>query len=103
MLGQGAHAPSIEVQRFDQSAFSMANFFQSILSKKTGEVLELETEVKVPFSSVIFLFDESKNSAVLGPRACIFEDCRLRGQGRGLELRGQILQNLCSGTPPLVS
>ena len=38
MLGQGAQAPSIEVQRFDQSAFSMANFFQNILSKKTGEV-----------------------------------------------------------------
>ena len=28
MLGQGGHAPSIEVQRFVQSAFSMANFFK---------------------------------------------------------------------------
>ena len=27
MLGQGAQAPSIEVQRFVQSAFSMTNFF----------------------------------------------------------------------------
>ena len=27
MLGQGAQAPSIEVQGFVQSAFSMANFF----------------------------------------------------------------------------
>ena len=36
------------------------------------KVLELETEVKVPFSSVTFLFDESKNSAVLGPRAGYF-------------------------------
>ena len=39
MLGQGAHVPSIEVQRFVQSAFSMANFFQKcILCVKTGEV-----------------------------------------------------------------
>ena len=27
MLGQGAQGPSIEVQRFVQSAFSMASFF----------------------------------------------------------------------------
>ena len=38
MLGQGAQAPSIEVQQFVQSAFSMANFFKSILCVKTGEV-----------------------------------------------------------------
>ena len=38
MLGQGAQAPSTEVQRFVQSAFSMANFLKSILSVKTGEV-----------------------------------------------------------------
>ena len=28
MLGQGAQAPSTEVQRFVQSAFSKANFFK---------------------------------------------------------------------------
>ena len=28
MLDQGAQAPSIEVQQFVQSAFSVANFFQ---------------------------------------------------------------------------
>ena len=39
MLGQGAQAPSIEVQRFVQPAFSMANFFESILCVKTGEVV----------------------------------------------------------------
>ena len=38
MLGQGAQAPSIEVQRLFQSAFSMANFFKSILCVKTSEV-----------------------------------------------------------------
>ena len=34
MLGQGAQAPSIEVQRFIQSAFSMANFFKKCLVHK---------------------------------------------------------------------
>ena len=38
MLGQGAQAPSIEVQQFVQSAFSKANFFESILFVKAGEV-----------------------------------------------------------------
>ena len=38
MLGQGAQNPSIEVQRFVQSVFSMANFFKCILCVKTGEV-----------------------------------------------------------------
>ena len=38
MLGQGAQALPIEVQRFVQSAFSMANFFVSILCVKAGEV-----------------------------------------------------------------
>ena len=38
MLGQGAQAPSTEVQRFVQSAFSLANFFKSILCVKSGEV-----------------------------------------------------------------
>ena len=37
MFGQGVQAPSIEVQRFVQSAFSMAIFLKSILSIKTGE------------------------------------------------------------------
>ena len=34
MLGQGAQAPSIEVQRFVQSAFSMANFFLKYFAHK---------------------------------------------------------------------
>ena len=34
MLGQGAQAPSIKVQRFDQSAFSMANFFEKYFEQK---------------------------------------------------------------------
>ena len=34
MLGQGAEAPSIEVQRFVQSAFSMANFFLKYFVRK---------------------------------------------------------------------
>ena len=38
MFGQGAQAPSIEVQSCVQSAFSMTNFFESILCVKTGEV-----------------------------------------------------------------
>ena len=38
MLGQGAQVPSIEVQQFVQSTFSMATFFKSILCVKTGEV-----------------------------------------------------------------
>ena len=32
----------------------------------------------------------------------IFEDLRSRGQGQGLDLRGQGLQNVSSRTPPLV-
>ena len=38
MFGPGAQAPSIEVQCFVQSAFSIANVFKSILCVKTGEV-----------------------------------------------------------------
>ena len=39
MLGQVAQVPSTKVQRFVQSAFSMANFFfNNILYVKTGEV-----------------------------------------------------------------
>ena len=38
MFGQGAQAPSIEVQSFVQSAFSMAALKKSILCVKTGEV-----------------------------------------------------------------
>ena len=34
MLGQGAQARSIEVQRFVQSAFSMANFFKQFFVRK---------------------------------------------------------------------
>ena len=38
MFSQDAQAPSIEVQWFAQSAFSVANVFKSILCVKTGEV-----------------------------------------------------------------
>ena len=38
MLGQGAQAPSIEVQRFVQSAFFMANCLKSIWCVKAGEM-----------------------------------------------------------------
>ena len=38
MFGQGAQVHSIEVQRFVQSAFSIANFLKSISCVKTGEV-----------------------------------------------------------------
>ena len=40
MLGQGAKVPSTEVQRFVQSAFSMAYFFKKyfVRTVKTGEV-----------------------------------------------------------------
>ena len=34
MLDQTAHIPSIEVQRFGQSAFSMANFFLKYFVRK---------------------------------------------------------------------
>ena len=34
MLGQGARTPSIEVQRFVQSAISMANFFLMYFVRK---------------------------------------------------------------------
>ena len=34
MLGQGAQAPSIEVQRFVQSAFSRANYFFKYFVRK---------------------------------------------------------------------
>ena len=38
MFGQEAQAPSIEVQRFVQSASSKAKFFLSIFCVKAGEV-----------------------------------------------------------------
>ena len=34
MLGQAAQAPFTEVQRFVQSAFSMANFFKKYFERK---------------------------------------------------------------------
>ena len=34
MLGQGARDPSIEVQRYVQSAFSMANLFKKYFVRK---------------------------------------------------------------------
>ena len=34
MLGQAAQAPFTEVQRFVQSAFSMANFFKKYFARK---------------------------------------------------------------------
>ena len=34
MLGQGAQAPSTEVQQLVQSAFSMANFFKKYFVRK---------------------------------------------------------------------
>ena len=34
MLGQGAQAPSIEVQRFVQSAFSVDNFLKKYFVRK---------------------------------------------------------------------
>ena len=42
MFGQGAHAPSNEVQWFVQSAFSMANFFKHFVRQHRqggGELL----------------------------------------------------------------
>ena len=38
MFGQGAQAPTIEVQWLVQSAFSTADFFQKYFGRKTGEV-----------------------------------------------------------------
>ena len=46
MLGQVAQAPSTEVQRFVQSAFSMANFFKSILCVKSAK---LEVNLSIVF------------------------------------------------------
>ena len=37
MLGQGALAPSIEVQRFVQSPFSMANFLKKYFVRKNWQ------------------------------------------------------------------
>ena len=37
MLGQGAQAPSIEVQRFVQSVFSKANFFFKYFVRKNWQ------------------------------------------------------------------
>ena len=51
------------------------------------------------FSSASQNFNNSKNSAVLEREdRPIFEDLRPRGQGQGLDLRGQGLQNLSSST-----
>ena len=38
MLGQGAQAPSIEIQRFVQPAFSIANFFKNYFVRKNSVV-----------------------------------------------------------------
>ena len=37
MLGQGAQVPSIEIQLFVQSAFSMANFFKKYFVRKNWQ------------------------------------------------------------------
>ena len=55
-----------------RTAHFLRNFRRS--SKKKKGVMELETEVKAKFSLVIFLFHESKNSAVLKRGQGIFED-----------------------------
>ena len=43
------------------------NFTNGLKNKKKKEFIELVTEVKVKFSLVIFLFHESKKTAVLEP------------------------------------
>ena len=53
MLGQGAQAPSTEVQRFVQSALSMANFFKSILCQG-GELDRFLFEFKFEFEFSLF-------------------------------------------------
>ena len=49
------------------------------------------------FSGDLQNFNNSKNTGVVEPR----RDLRLRGQGQGLDLRGQGHQNVSSRTPPL--
>ena len=45
MFGQGAQAPSIEVQWFVQSAFSMANFFLKYFVRKNRRGWRWNTEL----------------------------------------------------------
>ena len=89
------------------------NFFQAILKKRSSKHFFIRSPVKTP-SKIFFFrrptkFQQFKKKCY--PRAedrAIFEDLRPRGQGQGLDLRGQGLQNLTSmsrtssRTPPLV-
>ena len=86
--------------------------FQAISKKKkkkrsfTKIFQAISTKKRFPknFSNAPQNFNNSKKYCC--PRAedrPIFEDLRPRGQGQGLDLRGQGLQNVSSRTPPLIS
>ena len=51
MLGQGAQVPSIEVQRFVQSAFSKANYFLKYFVRKNwrdgGDIMNCYRKIVV--------------------------------------------------------
>ena len=94
----------------DTSASALQNkkkvfskIFQAISTKKKKKVLTkifqaISTKKRFTknFSSALQNFNNSKNSAVLEPRTGQFS--RTRGQGQGLDLRGQGLQNVFSRT-----
>ena len=82
--------PQKRSSQWNRSRFAK---FQAINKKK---IIELETEVEVKFSLVIFLFDKSKNSAVLEPSLeRIFKDLQASSRPR--------TSKWSLRTPPLVN
>ena len=81
------------------------NFSGDLQKKKVFTKISqaFSTKKRFPknFSSAPQNFNDSKNSAVLEPRTDQFS--RTWGQGQGLDLRGQGLQNVSSRTPPLLN
>ena len=83
-LGQGPRTQAQVLSKKKRKKKGLHKNFSGYLHKK---------RFPKNFSSAPQDFNNSKNSAVLGPRT---------GQGQGLDLRGQGLQNVSSRTPPLV-
>ena len=102
--GQGQGQP------FRGQTLSRPRTQAQVLSKKKKKVFtkifwaiskEKKKGLHKNFSSASRSFNNSKNSAVLEPRTGQFS--RTRGQGQGVDLRGQGLQNVSSRTSPLVA
>ena len=97
---QGHNFASGPVKKVHRARTAHFAKFQDFRKKRYSS---WKPKLRFRFLRLFSFLTNQKTALSSGRGQGIFEDCSLRGQGRGLELRGQILQNLCSGTPPLVS